>query len=64
MKAVRNDGFTEIRGLSTETKPTTVIAIADTSNSAVITIGDTFLEVDTGDLYVYDGTEWAVLGGE
>ena len=64
MKAVMNDGWTEIRGLSTETKPTTTIGIANTSNEAVITVGDTFLEIDTGDLYIYSGSVWVAYGGE
>lgn len=64
MKAVMNDGWTEIRGLSTETKPTTTIGIANTSNEAVITVGDTYLEIDTGDLYIYSGSAWVAYGGE
>lgn len=42
----------QFAGLSTDTKPTEGIAI----NSL-------FLELDTGDMYYWDGTQWAEVGG-
>lgn len=61
MRIVRN-GFVEIRGLSSETKPTGEVAITGTGYSATIGEGDTYLEIDTGDLYIYDGSAWGKLG--
>lgn len=42
----------DYKGLSTDTKPT---------NCAVNSL---FLELDTGDFYYFDGTDWAKIGGE
>jgi len=39
-------------GLSTDEKPTNEIPV-----------NTLFLELDTGDFYYYDGTEWAKVGG-
>lgn len=39
------------RGLSTDTKPTTNVAV-----------NDLFLEVDTGNCYYFNGTAWALVG--
>ena len=43
----------EIRGLSTDTKPTTL-------NNEAINNGSTFIEIDTGKIYLYDleNEEW------
>lgn len=41
-----------LTGESTDAKPTT--------NVEVNTL---FLELDTGDVYYYDGTQWAKVGG-
>lgn len=46
--ATRNQ---EITGLSTDTKPTNVM------------INTLFLELDTGDFYYYDGSDWQEVGG-
>lgn len=43
---------TDYRGLSTDTKPT------DADINAL------FLEVDTGDFYYYDGSEWAKVSDD
>ena len=40
------------RGLSDDTKPTEGVAV-----------NDLFLEVDTGDGYYFDGTDWLKIGG-
>lgn len=45
-------GANQYVGLSTDTKPT-----KDYVNSL-------FLELDTGDLYYFNGTTWAKVGGE
>lgn len=42
----------ELKGLSTDTKPTENIAV----NSL-------FFELDTGDFYYFNGTAWAKVGG-
>jgi len=42
----------ELAGLSTDTKPTNVGP------------NMLFLELDTGDFYYFDGTEWKKVGGE
>ena len=49
-----NKKYIEAAGLSTDTKPT-----------AGIVTGSVFVEVDTGDAYLYDehGTEWDKVGG-
>lgn len=50
---VTNNGANlDLRGLSTDTKPT------DKAENTL------FLEVDTGDFYYFDGTEWAKVGGD
>ena len=43
----------ELRGLSTDTKPTEI-------NNKTIDNGSTFVEIDTGKIYFYDleNTEW------
>lgn len=46
------DGEHEYKGLSTDTKPTDCA------------VNSLFLELDTGDFYYFDGTEWAKVGGE
>ena len=43
----------ELKGLSTDTKPTDGIAV----NSL-------FLELDTGAFYYFDGSSWQKVGGE
>ena len=51
----------ELYGLSTDTKPTGKLANGlDIPNAAA------FLEIDTGDLYLYDAEneEWNLLGGD
>lgn len=48
----RQGGFHEFMGLSTDTKPTEGVGV----NSL-------FLELDTGDVYYFDGEEWAKVGG-
>ena len=45
-------GEVELKGLSTDTKPTDGIA----PNAL-------FLELDTGDFYYFDGTTWQAVGG-
>lgn len=42
----------QIKGLSTDTKPTAGIAV----NSL-------FLELDTGEFYYFDGEGWQIVGG-
>lgn len=44
--AIFNNDVFDIRGLSTDTKPTDK------------PVGSFFLEIDTGDLYIWDGTLW------
>ena len=46
--------YFEFAGLSTDTKPT-----------AQVSTGSTFLEVDTGDVYLFDETSesWSKVGG-
>lgn len=44
--------YKEFTGLSTDTKPTTEVEV----NSL-------FLELDTGDVYYFNGTDWAKVGG-
>lgn len=43
----------ELRGLSTDNKPTSI-------NNGYIENGSVFIEIDTGDIYMYDGKdkEW------
>ena len=45
----------ELKGLSTDEKPTEINGIAVHQNSL-------FLELDTGDFYYFDGTNWNKLG--
>lgn len=40
-----------LKGESTDTKPTNV------------EVNTLFVELDTGDVYYYDGTQWAKVGG-
>lgn len=42
----------EYKGLSTDDKPTDCA------------VNSMFLELDTGDMYYFDGEEWAKVGGE
>lgn len=42
----------ELKGLSTDTKPTDCA------------VNSLFLELDTGDVYYFDGTNWSKVGGE
>ena len=46
--------YMEYSGLSTETKP----------EPAYIKNGSLFLELDTGDVYYYDGSDWAKVGAD
>lgn len=49
---ITNNGQTAgLLGLSTDTKPTDA------------QINELFLELDTGDLYYFDGTAWQKVGG-
>lgn len=41
----------EIFGKSTDTKPTDV------------NLNDLFVELDTGDAYFWDGSQWQIVGG-
>ena len=45
----------ELRGLSTDTKPTSLIG-------GIIDNGSVFIEIDTQDVYIYDGEnkEWVI----
>lgn len=43
--------YREYSGLSTDTKPTNC------------SINSLFLELDTGDVYYFDGSAWAKVGG-
>ena len=52
MAITLNGSNADYVGLSTDEKPT--------EGTAVNTI---FLELDTGDFYYFDGTEWAKIGG-
>lgn len=42
-----------LKGESTDAKPTTNIEV-----------NTLFVELDTGDVYYYDGTDWLKVGGE
>ena len=46
-------------GLSTDTKPTSATPDANGNYAA---INDLFLELDTGDFYFYDGSDWLKVG--
>jgi len=48
--------FLELRGTSVQTKPTTY-------NGEAIPYGSTFTELDTADIYYFDGTSWHPFGG-
>lgn len=48
-------GDFEFKGLSTDTKPTVW-------KGSVIAENSLFLEVDTGDVYYFDGSSWAQVG--
>ena len=48
----RPQGYREFYGLSTDDKPTEDVAV----NSL-------FLELNTGDFYYFDGSDWAKVGG-
>lgn len=45
----------DIKGLSTDTKPTTI-------KGAPIGVNSLFFEVDTGDFYFFNGTTWVATG--
>ena len=47
----------ELLGESTDTKPT------ESFEGVAIGYGSLFLELDTGDIYWFNGTAWAQLGG-
>ena len=51
MAVTLNGSTADYLGLSTDTKP---------EEAAINAL---FLELDTGDFYYYDGTEWAKVGG-
>ena len=51
MAITLNGSNADLLGLSTDDKPT---------DAALNTL---FLELDTGDFYYFDGTEWAKVGG-
>ena len=46
-------------GLSGDSKPTSATPDANGNYAAV---NDLFLELDTGDFYYYEGTEWKKVG--
>ena len=52
MAVTLNGSTGNLKGESTDTKPT--------NNVEVNTL---FLELDTGDFYYFDGTEWQKVGG-
>ena len=45
-------GMNQLTGVSADAKPTNV------------SVNSLFLELDTGDLYYFNGTTWAKVGGE
>lgn len=45
----------DLKGLSTDTKPTTV-------NGEPIAVNSIFFELNTGDFYYFDGENWAKVG--
>lgn len=47
----------EFLGESTDEKPTGIF------NGKQVSVNSTFLELDTGDLYYYNGSEWKKVGG-
>ena len=48
----RQTGEHDYKGLSTDVKPTQCA------------VNSLFLELDTGDFYYFDGTNWLKIGGE
>ena len=48
---VEGDHYVELSGLSTDDKP------LDVAESSL------FFEVDTGDIYYFDGSDWNKVGG-
>lgn len=52
MAITLNGANADYMGLSTDEKPINEIPV-----------NTLFLELDTGDFYYYDGTEWAKVGG-
>ncbi len=48
----KQSGEHDFKGLSTDTKPTSC------------SVNSLFLELDTGDFYYFDGTDWEKVGGE
>lgn len=55
--AFREQGDFELKGLSTDTKPTEI-------GGRTVGVNSLFLEVDTLDIYYFDGTSWNKAGGE
>lgn len=51
MAVTLNGSRADYVGLSTDTKPVDV------------PVNTLFLELDTGDFYYYDGSDWAKVGG-
>jgi len=47
----------ELKGLSTDSKPTGAFS------GKTVGINSLFLELDTGDLYYFTGSTWAKVGG-
>ena len=48
----RDETINEYAGLSTDSKPIDGVGV-----------NDLFLELDTGDVYYFDGSAWAKVGG-
>lgn len=48
----RDETINEYAGLKDDVKPTDGVGV-----------NDLFLELDTGDVYYFNGTEWAKVGG-
>lgn len=55
----KNTIMVELRGLSLDDKPTTI-------DDVNIANGSTFIEIDTGKIYMYDlqNTQWLELGAD
>ena len=51
MAVTLNGSRADYVGLSTDTKPTDAL------------VNSLFLELDTGDFYYFDGSDWAKVGG-
>lgn len=47
----------ELKGLSTDVKPT------DDFSGAKVGVNSLYLELDTGDVYYFTGSDWAKIGG-